>query len=458
MAGSFTVSPLSREHLLSGGLWAFGGKAATALTGLASNVLLARLLSPQDLGAYFLAFSVVSFGAVLGSLGLGQTVVRLVGESVGTERFGRARRVVGIVASLGLLGACAAGGCYLLFGATIGSRLFHSPTLAAITGLVSAWLLVTTLQRVQAETFRGLHDVRSAALFGGLMTGALLCAGLSSLWLVSGGATLPAIVTLAVVSGLANALLSGWLLRRKVTALPPQSTKDEIGVGEVLGVAWPLLVANLVSAALVSADIWVLGAFGTQEEVAVYGAAARLMNVVAMPLMMVNAVVPPFIAGMYASGRRAGLERLLRSTSTLAGAPAFVLLAGFILLGGPVLGLVYGDYYRAGAAVLAVLSAGRLVGVWAGSCGMTLIMTGHGTLMMAITTVCGALTIVAALGAVDEYGPLGMAAAVSAGFALQNVLWWICARIATGIWTHASFASFTSLPELLRSLWTEQRR
>ena len=454
MTGPFTVSSLSKERLLSGGLWAFGGKAATALTGLASNVLLARLLSPQDLGAYFLAFSVVSFGAVLGSLGLGQTVVRLVAESVGTERFGRARRVVGIVTNLGLLGACVASGCYLLFGAFIGSRLFHSPALAAITGLVSAWILVTALQRVQAETFRGFHDIRYATLTGGLMTGALLFAGLSSLWLDGTGATLPAVVTLAVVSGLANALLSGWLLRRKMAALPPQSIKDEVGFGEVLGVAWPLLVANLLSAALVSADLWVLGAFGTQEEVAVYGAAARLMNVVAMPLMMVNAVVPPFIAGMYAQGRRAGLERLLRSTSTLAGAPAFVLLAGFILFGGPVLGLVYGDYYRAGAAALAVLSAGRLVGVWAGSCGMALIMTGHGTLMMAITTACGTLTVVAALGVVGEYGYLGVAAAFSVGFALQNVLWWICAKITTGMWTHASFAN---LPELVRSLRTERR-
>ena len=83
MTGSFTISSLSKERILSGGLWAFGGKAAMAPTGLASNVLLARLLSPQDLSAYFLAFSVVSFGAVLGSLGLGQTVVRLVAESLG---------------------------------------------------------------------------------------------------------------------------------------------------------------------------------------------------------------------------------------------------------------------------------------------------------------------------------------------------------------------------------------
>jgi O-antigen/teichoic acid export membrane protein len=42
----------------------------TAFAVLASNAMLARLLSPQDLGAFFLAFSIVWVGSLLGSLGL----------------------------------------------------------------------------------------------------------------------------------------------------------------------------------------------------------------------------------------------------------------------------------------------------------------------------------------------------------------------------------------------------
>ena len=59
-----------KRRLLTGGAWASGGKFVATLTAFATNALLARLLSPQDFGAYFLAFSVVLVGEQWGS-GLG---------------------------------------------------------------------------------------------------------------------------------------------------------------------------------------------------------------------------------------------------------------------------------------------------------------------------------------------------------------------------------------------------
>jgi len=77
MTGRSTPGSL-RFHLLSSGLWAAAGRGTTGLAELAIYVLLARLLTPADYGAYFLAMSVVLFGALLGSLGLNQAVVRVV--------------------------------------------------------------------------------------------------------------------------------------------------------------------------------------------------------------------------------------------------------------------------------------------------------------------------------------------------------------------------------------------
>ena len=57
---------LLKRRLLSGGAWAFGGKILVALTGLISSALLARLLTPQALGTYFLAYSILNVGTSLG--------------------------------------------------------------------------------------------------------------------------------------------------------------------------------------------------------------------------------------------------------------------------------------------------------------------------------------------------------------------------------------------------------
>ena len=46
--------------------------------------------------------------------------------------------------------------------------------------------------------------------------------------------------------------------------------------------------------------------------------------------------------------------------ATLTGIPAWLASVGSIFFAGPILGLVYGNYYREGAMVLALLSIGLL--------------------------------------------------------------------------------------------------
>src|SRR5918993_1510569 len=137
---------LSKRNLLSDGAWALGGRVTTILATVVSNAFLARLLLPEDLGTYFLAFSIVSFGALVGSLGLNQVVVRFVAESMSLNRPERARRTVYLVCVLGLAGALGVGGGYLLLGDALGMSLFGSPALGAGTGLIAGGMGAVTLQ------------------------------------------------------------------------------------------------------------------------------------------------------------------------------------------------------------------------------------------------------------------------------------------------------------------------
>jgi O-antigen/teichoic acid export membrane protein len=99
--------------------------------------------------------------------------------------------------------------------------------------------------------------------------------------------------------------------------------------------------------------------------------------------------------------------------------------------------------------VLLLLSIGQIVSVWVGSCAITLAMTGHQSLLMVITLTCGVATVVAGLALVEGYGSEGVAVAAAGGLALQNLLLWLAARYATGIWTHLGFAA---LPGFIKSV------
>ncbi len=426
------------------------------MIGFVTTVLLARMLSKQEAGAYILALSIVSLGAVVGSLGLPKTVVGLVAENIGVGRPERARRVIRTVLGIGVFGTLGISLAYLLGGDLVSEYVFHSSLLVGVTGLMAGWIAIAVVQEITAETFRGFHDIRLATLLGGLATGGksgglimrvLLLGIVALLGVKYGQVDLQTVLLVCIGSGSVSVVLSLWLLYDKVSSLgPSEGSPDEeepVSAKEVLDDAIPFLAIALTALVLLSADVWILGALGSLEEVALYGMVSRLVTFVALPLLVVNLVLPPIVAEMYAQGRTGRLERTLRTFSTLAGVPSLMVLAVFMLLGGPILGLVYSrPLYHSDTAVLVllILSAAKLTAVWSGSCGLVLQFTGHQTSMLRVSLLTSPLFFVVAILATQRYGPVGVACAVAVTTALQNVIMVLVAKRKTGMWTHVMFS------------------
>jgi O-antigen/teichoic acid export membrane protein len=150
-----------KRRLLSGSIWAVAGRFGGAMVGIVTASLLTFVISPEEVGAYSLALSVVSLCALVGSLGLPKTVVRLVAENMGLNHLMRTRQVIYTVLGLGVLGTLVASLTYLLLiGDLIEKHLFHSPLLVGVTGLTAGWIAIAIVQEITAETFRGFHDIR----------------------------------------------------------------------------------------------------------------------------------------------------------------------------------------------------------------------------------------------------------------------------------------------------------
>jgi O-antigen/teichoic acid export membrane protein len=448
-----------RRRLLSGSSWALGGKLGAAMVGIVTTSVLTRLLTSTEVGDYLLAFSIISVGAVIGSLGLPKTVLRFVAESMTLGQPGRARRAIYTALGLGVLGALCISLAYLfIVGDLVGKYLFHSPALVAVIGLTAGWMAISALQEILAEAFRGFHDIRMATLFGGLATGGksaglimrvMLLACLVVIWATSGQTDLRTVMLVSVGSGAASSLLAALFLRKRISSLDARGIENPVSAKETLRDAFPILLISLTSFILLSAaDLWILGYFGSKDDVAVYGVASRLVAFISMPLLLTNLVLPPIIAEMYAQGRTSQLERTLRSFSTLSGVPSLLFLIVFMLLGGPILGLVYGAKLfppgslaiHEGAIVLVLLSAGKLAAVWAGSCGAVLQFTGHQGSMLRINLLTSPLFVIGALLLVRDYGPIGVASMTAAITVLQNAALVLVARRKTGMWTHVSLS------------------
>ncbi len=424
------------------------------MIGFVTTVLLARMLSKQEAGAYILALSIVSLGAVVGSLGLPKTVVGLVAENIGVGRPERARRVIRTVLGIGVFGTLGISLAYLLGGDLVSEYVFHSSLLVGVTGLMAGWIAIAVVQEITAETFRGFHDIRLATLLGGLATGGksgglimriLLLGILALLWVKYGQVDLQTVMLVSVGSGSASVVLSIWLLYGKVSSLdsPTPVEEDSVSAKEVLDDAIPFLAIALTALVLLSADVFILARLGSLGEVALYGMVSRLVTFVALPLLVVNLVLPPIVAEMYARGQTGRLERTLRTFSTLAGVPSLLILIVFMLLGGPILEMLYSKpiYYSDTAVlVLLILSAAKLAAVWSGSCGLVLQFTGHQSSMLRVSLLTSPLFFVVAILATQRYGPVGVACAVAVTTALQNVIMVLVAKRKTGMWTHVMFS------------------
>jgi len=448
MIASMTVERLSKEwvkaRLMSGGLWAFLGRGLTAIGGVAVNIVLARILAPAEFGAYFLAVSITSFAALLGQAGLQRTSIRLIAEA---SAIGNARRSAWVVREslwLALVLSTGVALILILFGEQIALDLFDSKYLRGSIAIMALWVVLKAIQGLLAELFRGFHDIRLASMFGGATYNLFLLIELLILWFFIHSVSLPDVLLAAILATSFAGAGAAFFMRKHLREPAP----DGLSRLQLLSVSGPLFVSTVSIFLLSNADVWIVGASLENADVATYGAAVRLVQAVVVPLLIINNVVPAIVAELHSTGKRHQLEQTLRNVTTIAGVPALAVLALFVFSGDWVLSTVYGAFYSGGALVLAVVSIGQLFNVIAGSCGIVLMMTGHGRDMMWISLLSTTILVISGNIAVHAFGLIGVAVAAALTMILQNTLMLAMVRVRIGIWTHAHLSPFF----LLRSV------
>lgn len=425
-------------RLVSGSLWAMGGKVATSLLGIATYFLLARILSPDALGAYFLGLSMVGMCVTLGSLGLQQTVVRLVAEHMVGQRIYLVRKILRTTLFLALCGGLVTAGILQSgLGTWIAENLLSSKLLARAIPLLSALVIFTVLQLILAECFRGFNDILQATVFGGLVSTALTTFFFFLFWIFLKPVNLRMVLAACLIAWALSVTLGCIRLYFKTRRHPhPVEAKDRAPLPAIWPIAWPNWITTITFFMITQADIFILGIFRPEHVVALYGAAVKLVLLVTMPLMIVNAVVPPLIAEQYFKGNIRGLEKSLRQIATWSAVPALGVLFIFAVFGTDILSLVYGEYYRRAYGIVLILALGQCVNVCAGSCGMVLLMTGEQKIMMKISICCGLLMVLLSVFLARAFGPYGAASAACISIIAQNTTMLLLVRKHRDMATH----------------------
>lgn len=366
------------------GVGVFSIKVAMLLISLGVNAAIAHLVSPTDFGVYVLVFSIVNFAILVSQLGLNQMIVKELPavEAKGEQNSQRAIAwkiiIVVFCSSLVVAGFFASGS------GVINQYVFNNMLSGVDFNWVALWIILGALVSIFAEVMRGYRSVVTATLLAGPLQFFILLIFL----LFINTASVNDIVIVTTLSFVV-AFALGVLLSKKTLGFPNSlylnCSSDLIKKGV------PFLLVAVLLMAFDQLDLWVLGMISDAEDAALYGAAQRLVRLVMFSLVIINALIPPFVSLYYHGNQQEKLESLVRVSVTFAVLPTLIICSVYVFFGQQLLAIVFGEGYVQAWLVLVVLSFGQMVNVLTGAGAVLLLMTGHQKVFLYITA--GALAV-----------------------------------------------------------------
>jgi|UniRef100_A0A7V6DR34 O-antigen/teichoic acid export membrane protein len=399
---------------------ALGIKVISLPLSCLTSLAIARFWGAQGLGTFTVAVYLVTTLSVACRLGLDTGMLRF---GAGLNAAGQGGDIKGLFwRGLTLVLFLSVGAAIGLFLA--GNRLvqvFQAQALPEVLNFMTLALPISVGAAFCGETLRSLGGARwvvaqqdflvpvSLLVLVGIFAwkgqmGPLSPAALGQAYLVSGS------LGLGFLAVLMRSYLKG---RRKSTR--------QTRLNDLVRYSWPLYLSGLLMLAFSAVDSLVLGFFTGPEQVAFYEAASRTSLLVGLPLLAVNAVIPPMFAHMHQKERIKELEGLAQ-TSTRWMYYVALPLALFMAALAPDILKLFGTSFGEGQYALQILLVAQLLNVACGSVGFLLAMSGNQYTLTAILAVGGAIGLPLMAAGAAMFGLNGLALAKGIWLAGINIL------------------------------------
>ncbi len=348
------------QRFSSGVLWTVVGNVAAKVFTAASAILLARILGPKGFGEYGLVLSTVLLFSTYGAFRLGSTCTKHVAQYRRSEPV-RAARILKLGLTVSFCLCAIISVVFLAASPAIARHSLGRPEMAGTLAIGTVLLFLMTYGGILQQALTGFENYRSIAV----------------LTVVRGVLTLALCVPLAWYAGVPGALIGasvaaavllpmslGYLRRERRMArmpdrVPLASTREEWPV------LWQFALPGFLVLAIMSLGQWLARVIIARREdglsaLGVFEAAGQWTLIVHfLPLAMTRVILPILSDG---AGRndekdfRAAFS-LHFSTILCLVLPLSILLitaSGFLVR-------VYGDAYRAAAAILPLLALSSCV-------------------------------------------------------------------------------------------------
>lgn len=396
-----------RRELIISSLLAISVRVAGALSAFVVTFFVARKLSADQAGLYFLCFSVVTVLSGFARMGLDNTVVRFCG--IGEEQ-GKSVVLFSfiVVFAVSLFLSSSLYACSDL----VASNVFGKAELASVLRSMAPGLIGLSLLTLSAMAMQGFRYIVNSIFTLSIFSNVIIVVVLICF---SPGSAQGLGMAYSFVVLLVAAYSITWVFKKV-----PAST-EKLSYRAIFASSTPLWLENSMTQLVQWSGQFVAGIFVSSSELAMLAVAQRVSMLGSFVLVAVNLVVAPRIARCAAGGDLKEVERVTKLSIVMVLAMASPLVLVLMLFPQQVLSL-FGAEYASGAVVLRILVIGQIVNAATGSVAYVLMMSGNERDMRNITFISGLLAISSALFLTPLFSVQGSAVATALAVSVQNLL------------------------------------
>lgn len=404
------------RNVAKGASFNFIGAVSRSLLGFLLVFVLARTLSTEDAGLFFLGINILMLAAILGIAGLDVGLRRFISIAHGEQDtrlawsyfLSAARIALPINLTLSFL--------LFYYADRIAIDLLDKPALSGVLTGLTPYLMIYATAEILLSVTQGYKHMKYWVICLDIVFNSLrILIFLVFAWL---GLNLYGAVFAQILAILISTLLAFYYFWHVMPDLPAERLGNRIR--EMAAFSLPVSLARLSNTGNGILETLLLGYFVIASDIAIYTVALKVSVMGSIVLASLNTVFAPLISQLHAQNKLDILKGIFTSVTRWAftlSFPVYFLIAWFST---PIAGL-FGEEYKSGGLVIIALCLGQMVNAITGPSGNLLLMSGHTYTNLWINVAGVILTIALNLLLIPSYGILGCAIAVGIAVTATNI-------------------------------------
>jgi O-antigen/teichoic acid export membrane protein len=183
-------------------------------------------------------------------------------------------------------------------------------------------------------------------------------------------------------------------------------------------------------------DIFFLGFLKGSHEVGVYNILMRVSEIISFALIIINFVLTPFVAKLFADGNLLLLQKMITRSAKVVLVVGLLLMAVIIFFRNYIL-LFFGVDFNHASDALLILCFGQFINIFCGSAGMLLMMSGNEKFAIFSLAISIVFNILFNITLIPVYGIVGAAIGTAGTLIIWNFLMYFFVRRRLNIRTTA---------------------